>query len=373
MTINTLLLRGLLLCAGLFLQACATPLKPISGCEKIDNLEPICRFTNPEDLDLLPDQRTLLVSQIGSMKQASSGSLVFFDTVTKTLTPAFPITPAAAMAAGENWGAANCPGMPGIEFSPLGISLRQRHDGRWQVAATNQGQRVSVEMFELLKSDLGYALAWRGCVIPPDGSFFNDVALLRNGGFVASHMFDRRDPVIFGFSSGIWKAQLGINTGYVMEWQPQTSEHFRVLADSHGPFMNGIQVSADDSMVYVSVTSGDEIRKLDRLSGKQLARTQVLRPDNLAWDQQGYLLAASLNGSKFDHLACLEHPGSTCGLGFGIVRIDSQSMASEIIFQHQGAPMGAATVAQQLDDALYLGSFSGDRILKMPYPQIDKK
>jgi hypothetical protein len=373
MTINTVLVRCLFFSGLLLLTACGTRLKPVSGCETLDNIVPVCRFSNPEDIDLLPDNHSLIISQIGSMKRPASGTLVFYDTVTKALTPAFPLPHKTVFDVNSNWGAANCPGMPGSEFSPLGISVRQRNDGRWQVAATNQGQRVSVEMFELLNENEHYSLEWRGCVIPPDGSFLNDVSLLRNGGFVASHMFDKRDPVIFGFSTGVWKAQLGINTGYVLEWQPQASETFRVLAESHGPFMNGIQLSADDTTVYVSVTSADEVRKLDRLTGKRLASAHVVQPDNLTWDNQSHLLAASLNGGKFEHLACINHPGATCALGFGIVRIETRSMATETIFQHEGAPMGAATVARQVGDALYLGSFSGDRIISIPYSRAVKK
>jgi hypothetical protein len=43
-------------------------------------------------------------------------------------------------------------------------------------------------------------------------------------------------------------------------------------------------------------------------------------------------------------------------------------MAAERLFAHEGAPMGAATVAQPVGDVLYMGSFSGDRILRAPLP-----
>ena len=36
---------------------------------------------------------------------------------------------------------------------------------------------------------------------------------------------------------------------------------------------------------------------------------------------------------------------------------------------HKGAPMGAATVAQRVGDALYIGSFAGDRLLRVEPPQ----
>lgn len=367
MPIHITTIRFLPLLACLFLSACGTAYQPIHGCDKIDNITPVCNFKNPEDMELLPDRRTLIVSQIGRLSADVPGSLVFFDSTSQARTAAFPLPPETPAEPGENWGAASCPGRPGAEFSPLGLSLRQRNDGRWQLAVANTGRRVSVEMFELLQRDQHYALAWRGCVIPPDGVFINDVALLRNGGFVASHMFDNRAPLLFGFSTGIWKAQLGINTGYVFEWLPEASASFRILEDSHGPFLNGIQLSADENSVFVSVTSGNEIRKLERASGKQLGVTKITSPDNLAWDQDGYLLAASLDGGKLANLACFWHAGQTCSLGFSIVRINPHSMASESIFQHQGAPMGAATVAQQVGGDLYLGSFTGDRIVKIPY------
>jgi hypothetical protein len=373
MHFNTSIPRGLIVLGLVFLTACGTVRKPISTCEKADDIEPICGFSNPEDMDLLPDHQTLIISQIGNINNTASGNLVFFDTRSQLITTAFPLATKGVFDPANNWGAQACPGVPGLEFSPIGISLRQRNDGRWQLAAVNQGQRTSVEMFEVLKLDAGYTLTWRGCVIPPDGTNLNDVALMRDGGFVASHMFDRRDPVIFGFSTGIWKAQFGIDTGYAIEWLPEAGEKFRVLKESHGPFLNGIQMSDDDKTVFVSVTSGNEIRKLDRASGKKSATVKVASPDNLSWDQHGYLLAASLSGSKFEHLDCIKHPDANCGLGFTIVRINPETMESENIVQHEGAPMGAATIAQQVGDALFLGSFTGDRIIRIPCLRRGKK
>ena len=40
-----------------------------------------------------------------------------------------------------------------------------------------------------------------------------------------------------------------------------------------------------------------------------------------------------------------------------------------MVVELNGAPMGAATVAQQVGAMLYLGSYAGDRILRVPYPQ----
>ena len=346
----------------------------IVSCESTAGITVICGFKNPEDIKRLPDQKTLLISQVGTLGAPIPGSLVFFDTLSQRISPAFPVDASALDLKPDNWGASHCPGMPGPEFSPLGIAVRQRDDGRWQVAAVNYGQRMSVEMFELLMTvDHQYRLAWRGCVIPPDEVSINSVALLGNGGFVASHMFDRRAPEIFGVSSSVWRAQLGLDTGYVFEWLPAAEGVFRVLEGSHGPFLNGIEVSRDENTVFVSVTSADQIRKIDRRSGRQLAVLKVERPDNISWDDDGFLLVASLTGSRLENLACIKRIGENCGLAFSIVRIYPSNMSAQQIFKHEGAPMGAATGAQQLGTSLYLGSFAGDRIVKIPYASAPKR
>jgi len=147
-----------------------------------------------------------------------------------------------------------------------------------------------------------------------------------------------------------------------------------VLSESHGPFINGILISADDKTIYANVYAGNEIRKLDRASGKQLGSAHVIQTDNIAWedstlDNKGLLLGASHTGKKLDQMDCMQHPGETCGFGFTIVRINAETMATEEIFKHEGAPMGAATIAQRVGSALYIGSFSGNRIIKVDYPR----
>lgn len=352
------------------LSACSNDIPAISDCQSRDGMQPVCTFHNPEDIELLPDRKTLLISQMGlSMAHADQGSLVFFNTQTQTVTPAFPVDnqpSSSAPDADNNWGASDCPGNPGSAIAPHGIALRQRDDNRWQVAAVNHGGRESIELFELFTDGNGPRLEWRGCVVPQAGTYFNDVALMRNGGFVASHMFDKHASHLLGMNTAMLKAMLGADTGYVLEWQPASG--FRVLEESHGAMINGVEVSADDQQVFANVYFGDEIRKLDRISGKQLASATVTRADNLAWDDQGRLLVVAHGGDLLQQNECIGHPGSNCVLPYSIVRIDPKTMHSEVLLTHAGAPMGAGTVARQVGDDLYIGSFSGDRIVKLKYP-----
>ena len=136
----TLPLAGLLLA----LAGCSDDSLMISDCVAKDGMQPLCQFHNPEDLVLLPDGKTLLVSQMGlNFQQGDAGSLVFFDTHTEQLTPAFAGSSHEniALDTANNWGTADCPGNPGQTMAPHGIALRKRDDQRWQVAAVSSGCR----------------------------------------------------------------------------------------------------------------------------------------------------------------------------------------------------------------------------------------
>jgi hypothetical protein len=41
-------------------------------------------------------------------------------------------------------------------------------------------------------------------------------------------------------------------------------------------------------------------------------------------------------------------------------------MAAESVFTHRGPPMGAATVAVPQNGRVYMGSFTGDRLVSVP-------
>jgi hypothetical protein len=355
----------------LSLTACGEITPPIAGCIAKDGLTPICGFSNPEDLELLPDGHTLLVSQMSrDITKGEAGSLVFFDTRSGVRTPAWHPASDTDQTTEKSWGDANCPGSPGAAIAPHGTSFKKRNDGRWQVAVVNHGGRESIEMFELISAkNTAHKLVWRGCVIPESGIYLNDVALLRDGSFVASHMFDKNATHIGPFSLPLLRAMAGADTGHVFEWRrgENGDTGFRTLEGSIGAFPNGVELSPDEGTVYANMYFNNEMRKIDRSSGALISKLSVDKPDNLSWDTQGRLLVLSHTGTLRDELACFGKPGETCPLAFAVVRVDTQAMSSEIVLQHEGAPMGAATVARQVGAHVYLGTFSGDRMVRLDY------
>ena len=45
-------------------------------------------------------------------------------------------------------------------------------------------------------------------------------------------------------------------------------------------------------------------------------------------------------------------------------------MEGEVVFRHEGAPMGFATVALPVGDRLFMGSATGDRMISIPKPSV---
>ncbi len=355
------------LCALLFgalLTGCGSE-PPVTGCVPSPGLTPICGFNNPEDIELLPDGHTLLISQMGGMDGATPGSLAMFDTGGGIITR----LPQFAEAAAENWGSPGCTTPPGNAFSPHGIDLITRADGRRELMVVNHGGRESVEFFEVLGESGQWQLAWRGCTLPPRGTYMNDVAALQDGGFLVSHMFPRDAWTVGGINLYMFRGMLGLDTGVVLRCA-RGGECFPVPG-STAPFPNGIQVDAAGSTLYLNAYLPGEVRKISLEDGRLLGTAHIKGPDNSQWTADGKLLVASQTASLTEMNACFGVRNGACAAAFEIIELDPATMSTRRLLAHKGAPMGAATVAQRVGDALYIGSFAGDRLLRAEPPQAE--
>src|SRR5262249_28904370 len=166
----------------------------------------------------------------------------------------------------------------------------------------NHGGRESVELFEVTDSARAPALTWRGCVLAPNDALLNDVAALPDGGFVTTHFISRSHPV----RSSLW-GLLRMSTGAVLEWHPGAP--MRPIPGTEGPAPNGVAVSPDGELLFVDEYFGDEVRKIERRTGKLVAKADVASPDNVNWTSEGKLLVASHNAPLNEIMACssLEH------------------------------------------------------------------
>jgi hypothetical protein len=341
---------------ALGLAACSKPQAPIVDCAPSRDARPICGFQNPEDLAQLPESGAIVISQMGRMDGTKAGSLVFYDLASDAISPAFGGASAANLRVTPGWGDAACPGSPGEKFSPHGLALAPRPDGALQLLVVNHGGRESIEFFEVTDSTPP-SLGWRGCAIAPEGAFLNDVAALPDGGFVTTHMFRKGSTLL-----PVIKGMLGLSTGFVYEWQPQTG--YRKIPGSDGGMPNGITTSPDGEALYVDLYFANEVRKISRRTGETLASVEIASPDNILWSPDGSLLVASHNAPINEVMACGELEHGTCPFHFSIVLLDPETLAPRALYENSGPPMGAGTAALRIGNELVIGTFAGDRIVR---------
>jgi hypothetical protein len=348
-------------------SGCTSGREIIVDCRDVRDIHPICGLKNPEDMSLLEDGHRLIVSQYGSMTDPDApGSLALLDLETEQFRVVYPIGEAGEDSGTKHpavgWGDPDCPG-PAIDpFNPHGIDLARRADGRLQLLAVNHGGGESIEFFEVLPEPENVHVVWRGCVVAPEGGYFNDIVHLPGGGFLVTHMMDYGSP-----SWGMIRALFGSNTGFVYEWQ--AADGFRALAGTEAPFPNGIEVSEDGSEIFVNVYLGNEVRRIARDSGETLATAEVPSPDNLSWAKDGRLLVASHLGGFSEQRPCMDLDSGACPMSFEIRALDPESLEGGAIFANAGPPMGGGTVAIDVGGELVMGSFAGDRVIRVRIPR----
>ena len=162
----------------------------------------------------------------------------------------------------------------------------------------------------------------------------------------------------------------GIQTGYVLVWRPDKG--FSQLAGSAGVVPNGIEIAPDGETIFVNYSNG-EVRRVNRRKGKIEASNNTLPPlDNVTWTPDGRLLVAGALDDAFTMMACTTLETGSCPGAFAIIAVDPETLESEIIYEGgPNTPGGAGTVGLYVSDgSLLIGTFAGDRIVRVMPPQV---
>lgn len=328
-------------------------------CEPYQGLQPLCDFQAPEDLALLPDQSGIIVSEFGQMGDIEGKiSLLNLDTMEKRV-----LYDAASSndlkSPNAIWGGTEC--TEAAQFSPHGIDLAQRPSGRWQLLVVNHGGRESVEFFEL-KKDLNnqWQLQWAGCVEADDDSLYNDIAATQDG-FVVSRMMSR-DAGAFGMLDYFF----GKVTGQLLRWS--LADGFSGVAQSESVMANGVVYARDSGLAFVNAYGEDKLKVMDVEQQVLVKSIPMVSADNSNWDvtHPGKILVASHDFKLLDMIGCMSEGSSNCPSEFEIIEVDSESLATKVLFKTDGNYFGAGTAAVRLGDQLFIGSFTGQRLLIAP-------
>ncbi len=344
----------------------ATP-GPILDCVAKDDARPICKFQSPEDIVALPGNEALLISGYGAMGAdgvvLKPGGLVLFSLADETPKTIYS-GGSDADRAEAGWGDPNCPAPPKDKFNAHGIDLVTRSDGRLALLVVQHFGREAVEFFEVTGAGKDWSVAWKGCVPAPEDASLNEVVGLPNGDFYTTKMAS-----ISG-ASDFTESIPTEPTGHAFVWR--ASGGYQKIEGTDGIMPNGIAASPDGKTLFLNVTMQNEVRKIDVATGQVLATAPVKMPDNVTWAPDGKrLLVASLHGFETANFAvCVDVPRGACPIPFTIQAVDAETMTPlGPVYESTGAPMGGGTVGLQVGNELFIGSFTGDRILRVALPQ----
>jgi len=332
------------------------------SCEPAGEIRFVCGQDGPEDLVVVPGSPWLVASAYGA-----SGGLFAINTKEASSTRLFPSATAADRLDRQTYG--SCPGpLQGEDrehFRTHGLYLKEGRRGVHTLYAVHHGGRESVELFELDTRKTPITTTWIGCVVAPDPVGLNAVVALPDGGFAATN-FDPRQPGGRGFSAAL---TAGERNGEVWEWHPRTG--WAKVPGSEAAGANGIELSPDGRWYYIAEWGNRSFMRLSR--GKTPPERQEIplgfRVDNVRWGRDGMLLVA---GQGEPGGAVTRGGGNGAGnLSMSIIgRIDPKTMTyTAIVNQPTSGSLSAATVAVQVGDELWAGSFRGDRIARYPLPR----
>ncbi len=337
------------------------PAPPLMECGVHGDIDILCGTRSPEDLELTPDGKSLIVSQfVGGPAGAGVAGLMLFDPVKKTFTR-LPVSAEPR----KDWGDPSCPGPIGDALRPHGISLLKRNGGAIQLYVVNHGGRESIEMFELKQSGAASSLVWHGCVVSMQA--FNDVAAQPDGGFIATHPTALQPPAQpggQGKGAPAFDLFSGQPSGYVSRWTAAKGE--AELPGTRAGYPNGVLVSSDGRTMYFNAWTAKEVHKYDLKEGKETGLVKLdFMPDNISWTSKRTMLAAGVKGARGD---CPAGSGTPCVQAFGIAEIDPGKMTAKTVFDSEGkgALISGVSEALQVGDSIYIGAFQGDRIVRIP-------
>jgi hypothetical protein len=326
------------------------------NCSGSGGLTFVCGPENAEDLVRIPQTRWIISSAMGA-----EGGLYLIDSEQKTWRQFYSEDPLRVRQDMATYDA--CPGAPTQEnFITHGLSIRAGKNGHSTLYVVGHGGREAIEVFDVDASEADPKLTWIGCVLMPEGLAANSVASFRDGSLVAT--------VLMYPGTSFDDMFAGRPTGAVYEWSTGDSG-FELVRGTELPGNNGIEVSPDEREIFVASTGLRTLVVYSRSNPSSVLRsTRVLEfvPDNVHLADDGGLITAGLKSEEEgcvglgDENLTIEKFAS-CPRGFIAAKIDPNTMEDTTLTEKQAnSSFSNATMALEVGEEVWFGTFSGDRI-----------
>lgn len=331
------------------------------ACAEADGYAFICGPVNAEDLVQVPGTDWIIASGM-----APGTALFLVDGPRRLWNSLYPARQPRARQDLARYGA--CPGSPDPNnFITHGLNIRAGEGGHSTLYAVGHGGREAIEVFDVDASRGSPVLTWIGCVLMPEHMEANSVASFSDGAIVAT--------VLIHPDKTFFQAISGEPTGGVYKWSPGDAG-FALMAGTELAANNGIEVSADEREIFVASSGLHTVVAFSNTNPSRLLRSSPeldITPDNVHMGAGGRLLTAGmLNedaacGSIIDPATFDLAKIATCHRPFKAYAIDPRSLAVEVISSGPAtAGWSNATMALEVGDDVWLGTFSGNRIAIRP-------
>jgi hypothetical protein len=244
-------------------------------------------------------------------------------------------------------------------FDPHGVALRRGHDGVHELYVVNHGGREAIEVYEVDARGERPRLTWIGAILQDTNVWGNAVAVLPDGGLVATNFMDPSDE---GAMDRIARGEV---TGNLKEWQPGTGWTDIPGTETCAP--NGVEASPDGSWLYIC---GWGTRTFSRVSrGAPTPRRDEVpvdvMPDNVKWGADGRLIVAGSVSTPLEVFAEVT-ARDVCPIPLRVIRIDPETLAAEEAVSLDHDTFGTAATGYDVDGDLWIASPRSDRIAVLP-------
>jgi hypothetical protein len=239
----------------------------------------------------------------------------------------------------------DCPGPPDTSsFTTHGVYAAPGAGPMHKLFVVGHGARESIEVFDVDTSGAMPAITWIGCAIAPDPIGLNSVRGLPDDGFITTNFLPR--------GADMQEMMNGAQNGELWEWH--TASGWQKVPGSEASGANGVELSDDGKTLYIAAWGSQKFIRLSR-GATPPERDEIdlgFRIDNIHWARDGRLIAAG----QVDQ-------------DWRVVEIDPETLEVEPIAAEVDKPgFGGGTVALEVGDTLWIGSYRGDRIAIIPAP-----
>lgn len=323
----------------------AQPANGVPECRAEQGLTYVCGLVLPEDVVNVGSTGLVLASG-----HRAPGHLYLIDPATSKVDELIQVP--AFRQQHDKTAYPGCPGPLNLSaFDTHGISITETRPKQFVLYTTSHGEREAIEIYTLDLSGKAPALTWTGCVPLQQDGYFNAVARLPDGGFVATRMRDTNVPTAAVTGGAI--------SGRLFEWHPGGA--LTPMAGTELSLPNGIEVSKDGRYVYVAVTGTRELVRFDRNATPATKRAVSLPfgPDNVHLQANGKLMIAGPNPP-----GAATCNGAPCPTGWTVIEMDPDTLAFTRIGGADGSVvMQRASAAIRVGSEVWVGS-NQDRIAR---------